>query len=318
MKNPLQTFEPNEIGRDFVIGDLHGSLSCFENLLVNIAFDKTKDRMFSVGDLVDRGPDSLKCLELIKEPWFHCVLANHEQMMQEAFNGGYMGNFWVQNGGYWGHTALEDWKKKKPLNESDQHVPDPDSTKLFDLLPLVDELPFVITVKMKGGNKFHIIHAELPPGHSITDDVLSSPDKILELAKIQSRDGDFFLWGRFMFAPLYGMDFSRCEKLKRVIAYRYRESYGVFNDKLSHIISGHTIMHHPITVIGQTNIDTCAYSSYDREAKKHNALTCVELGTWAFYQATSETFRPVLPITVNIDDIEKLRQNKELSHEVTY
>ena len=68
----------NENGRDFVVSDIHG---CYDTLMVELAqidFDQHKDRLFSVGDLVDRGPDSLKCLKLIEEPWFHPVIGNHE------------------------------------------------------------------------------------------------------------------------------------------------------------------------------------------------------------------------------------------------
>lgn len=313
VKNPLKTFQPNEAGRDFVIGDLHGSLACFNKLLEGIGFDKAKDRMFSVGDLVDRGPNSLECLALIKEPWFHCVLANHEQMMLEAFDGGYMGQFWVQNGGYWGHTAYQDFVKSKAYvaNELDRHVPDPASTQLFELLPFVRELPYLITVHMPAGNKFHLIHAELPPGQSIpiTDATLADPENVRRLATIQAPDGDFLLWGRFMFGQFYKMNVSNFEKVKRIVAYKFRESFGWFNEKLSHIISGHTIMQHPMTIIGQTNIDTGAYGSNDRDAAKWESLTCIELKTWTFYQATPYLFRTVTPLTVNRDDVLKVRSD---------
>ena len=49
MKNPLKTFGPNEKGRDFGIGDLHGCIALLEKLLVNINFDESVDRIFSVG-----------------------------------------------------------------------------------------------------------------------------------------------------------------------------------------------------------------------------------------------------------------------------
>jgi Calcineurin-like phosphoesterase len=116
MKNPIKTFEPNTVGRDFVIGDLHGSYTAFENLLEKLYFDETKDRMFSVGDLCDRGPNSLACLGLLHEPWFHAVLSNHEQMMLEKFRGGYMGEYWFQNGGHWGMEAWNDSKNLSATN----------------------------------------------------------------------------------------------------------------------------------------------------------------------------------------------------------
>ena len=68
----------NKIGRDFVVGDLHGHRSLFETELERIGFRPDRDRVFSVGDLIDRGPDSLATLALIEEPWFFAVLGNHE------------------------------------------------------------------------------------------------------------------------------------------------------------------------------------------------------------------------------------------------
>lgn len=312
MKNTLKTFEPNTKGRDFVIGDLHGSYSCFENLLKNLNFDPAVDRMFSVGDLVDRGPESLKCLSLIREPWFHAVLSNHEQMMLEAFTGGYMGQYWTMNGGMWGLNAAilaEALKKQASLGEYPlpENVTEADYA-LIDLLKDVEELPFLITVNRPDGKKFHIIHAELPPGYNnITDSDMSSPDAVFRLAKIQARDGDAFLWSRFLFANFYRANLSNTDKVIRTVAYKYRNSYGPFNDKLSHIISGHTILQRPVTLIGQTNIDTGAYGSYDRDARDWEALTCVDLGAWKFYQATENTFREVQPVTVDRAAIDALR-----------
>jgi serine/threonine protein phosphatase 1 len=309
MKNPIQTFEPNEHGRDFVIGDLHGSLSSFQNLLKNLNFDETKDRMFSVGDLIDRGPDSPGCLELLHKPWFHSVLSNHEQMMLEAFDGGPMGRYWLQNGGSWGTAAQHDWvdSKRSVSNELDRNTPHPDSVKVFDALPVLRELPYIITVKMKDNKKFHIIHAELPPEQVLTDATLADPATVMEYAKIETREGEFFLWGRHMFRMFYGIDLTKVAKLKRTVAYKYSENFGWFNDELSHIISGHTIMQRPITIIGQTNIDTGAHGSYSRDACVYEALTCIELQTWKFYQATETTFRTVNPITINKDEVQKLR-----------
>lgn len=72
--------ETNRAGRDFVIGDLHGEYLVLQSLLAAADFDKSKDRLISVGDLVDRGPDSLRCAELLYEPWFHAIAGNHDLM----------------------------------------------------------------------------------------------------------------------------------------------------------------------------------------------------------------------------------------------
>lgn len=73
-------FEKNTKGRDFVVGDIHGCLLTLEACLKEINFNKETDRMFSVGDLVDRGAQSLDCAYLTQQDWFHSVIGNHEQM----------------------------------------------------------------------------------------------------------------------------------------------------------------------------------------------------------------------------------------------
>ena len=297
MKNPIKTFEANTVGRDFVIGDLHGAKAVLDNLLSNINFDKTVDRLFSVGDLVDRGPQSMECLELLYEPWFHAVLSNHEQMMWEAFHGGYTGMFWLRNGGFWGAEALNDWRY-----QSSGRIPAESSLKLFDALNKVSELPYLITVKLLNGKQVHVIHAELPPGQCITDADLASPEKVMELATTQSYDGDYFTWGRHVFYHFFKGHLADLDKVKRTVAYHYGRG-SVFNDSLSHIISGHTIVQQPLTILGQTNIDTGAYGSICADAAAWEALTCLELNTWKFYQATLTEFREVQSVVVTKDDI---------------
>ena len=314
MKNPLKTLEANTIGRDFVIGDLHGSYSVFENLLKGINFNPTKDRIISVGDMVDRGPDSLKCLELIREPWFHTVLANHEQMMSDKFSDGWSGAYWFQNGGFWGAEAYNCFKAMK--NPESHMIPTDAAMHLIDLIPLVDELPFLITVNTKSGKKFHVLHAELPSGvGKITDMELSVPEEVLLLATTQRGDGDAFVWSRNLFYNFYNTDLSNRDKVIRTVS--YVGATKIFNDELSHVISGHTILQKPMTIVGQTNIDTGAYHSYwiPAEPYSHNgiapkswaALTCVELDTWKFFQATSDSFKEIEPFVVSKEDLAALK-----------
>ena len=67
MKNIVHTYEANLEGRDFVVGDIHGEYDQFMKELEKVNFDKNIDRVFSVGDLVDRGKDSYWCLLLQDE-----------------------------------------------------------------------------------------------------------------------------------------------------------------------------------------------------------------------------------------------------------
>lgn len=69
--------------RTIVIGDVHGCAQEFEALLLALKL-KPKDRVFQVGDLVNRGPDSHRTIELAKQYNVSCVLGNHEVRLLKA------------------------------------------------------------------------------------------------------------------------------------------------------------------------------------------------------------------------------------------
>lgn len=98
----LKTLPENTRGHDYFVGDIHGCYDELMRALDEAGFDPSRDRLISVGDLVDRGPDSKKCLELTREPWFHAVLGNHEDMLVEACReGGDALYDYVLSGGEW-------------------------------------------------------------------------------------------------------------------------------------------------------------------------------------------------------------------------
>jgi len=231
--------------------------------------------------------------------------------MYEAFHGGYMGAYWFPNGGNWGmeaHNVFRNQEARRQGRVTETLVGSEEDYELIDLLELVKELPFIITINHKSGKKFHIIHAELPPREKITDFDLEQPERVLDLATRQTHDGDMFLWGRYRFAPFYKADLGNRAKIIRTV--NNNGLAETFNDKLSHIISGHTIMHNPVTLVGQTNIDTGAYHSYPERRQsgyesvpKWAGLTCVCFDDWKFYKATTTDFKEVQPFTINRADV---------------
>lgn len=84
----------------WIVGDLHGCRSQLDALLLENDFDKQNDLLISVGDLIDRGPDSVGCLQLLEEPWFRCVRGNHEEMALQALHR-HDPLLWMMNGGDW-------------------------------------------------------------------------------------------------------------------------------------------------------------------------------------------------------------------------
>ncbi|MGI4859765.1 MAG: metallophosphoesterase [Janthinobacterium lividum] len=99
--NMIVHFARNRAGRDFAVGDVHGCFPLLRQRLEETGFDPACDRLFSVGDLVDRGPDSEVVLDWISQPWFHAVRGNHEQMAIDSAAGRYDRDNYRANGGAW-------------------------------------------------------------------------------------------------------------------------------------------------------------------------------------------------------------------------
>ena len=68
----------NQAGRDFVIGDVHGAFDFVLDAMQLAGFDRVRDRLFSVGDLVDRGAGSHRAGRFLAQPYVYAVPGNHE------------------------------------------------------------------------------------------------------------------------------------------------------------------------------------------------------------------------------------------------
>ncbi|MCL2557530.1 MAG: metallophosphoesterase [Treponema sp.] len=154
--------EKNAAGRDFVCGDIHGCFGDLEEALEERGFDKARDRLFCVGDLMDRGPASALAAEYMGAPWFFSTLGNHERMFLKASDRGVPRsaqlssiNHHISNGGDWAYGKL------------------PPETKSA-LLEGVKALPLAIQV----GDAL-IVHAALPEVESL-EEIEEDPSEHIE------------------------------------------------------------------------------------------------------------------------------------------
>lgn len=69
--------------RRIVIGDVHGHYDALMKLLEAIAPGKS-DRVYFLGDLIDRGPDSARVIQFVRESGYQSLLGNHEHLLLEA------------------------------------------------------------------------------------------------------------------------------------------------------------------------------------------------------------------------------------------
>lgn len=136
----IQRFSRNRSGRDFAVGDVHGCFDKLRDVLVSVNFNESIDRLFSVGDLVDRGPSSEEAVDWIAKPWFHAVRGNHEQMAIGVAEGRHDWGNYLANGGGW-FLALDEDRQKL-------------IAKAFDTLP------YAIEVDTEHG-RVGIVHADI-------------------------------------------------------------------------------------------------------------------------------------------------------------
>jgi serine/threonine protein phosphatase 1 len=79
-----------------IVGDVHG---CFDTLVALIDKCPKDDQFCFVGDLIDRGPQSRRVVDLILEHGWLCVMGNHERMALESGIGRSQYRLWMLNGG---------------------------------------------------------------------------------------------------------------------------------------------------------------------------------------------------------------------------
>lgn len=68
--------------RIIAIGDIHGCADEFEELLEKLAVSSC-DRLVLLGDLVNRGPDSLRVLDIARRAGAIAILGNHEHRLRK-------------------------------------------------------------------------------------------------------------------------------------------------------------------------------------------------------------------------------------------
>ena len=141
----IVTLPENTKGRDFVVGDIHGCFELFEKALAAVGFDPQKDRVISVGDLVDRGPESPQCLYYLNQPWFHAIRGNHEEILMRLFQDG----------------VLNEEGVKKNIPHGMGWMLDETTDSLQDIRDAMQKLPLVIEVETAMG-KMGFVHADVP------------------------------------------------------------------------------------------------------------------------------------------------------------
>lgn len=254
----------NPNGRDFVVGDIHGHLSRLEKVLDYHQFRPECDRLIAVGDLINRGTDSLSTLRLLSEPWFFAVAGNHERMISQ-----------LRQALTRRQLSPDEREKLKTIGAQwllgayDALNEDKWADLITEIMNLISQMPLMIQVG-NGPEAVGVVHAELPDW-----DWNRSVARLERIKKVkfwdQPRDEpsiESILWGRAQIQSL--LNGERNDRHIEGIAW---------------VIQGHSILNAPKRAGNRLWIDTGAY-----ESQPSRGLSIVELG-------------PVITVTTHFRDL---------------
>lgn len=211
----IQTFGKNEKGFDWVVGDIHGCFTRLQRVLDAIGFDEENDRLFSTGDLVDRGQDSHMVLDWLAKPCNFAVQGNHEWLCINSRNGGsYMGKasdeLYKEDGGAWFFELSEDRQN--------------------EVVWALSNLPHMIEVQMTG-EVYGIVHANVPfADWDYTKYVLQGNDESKKEAFKQ-----FMTWDRTRFNSQL---MSKISGIDRVFVGHNMTEYPLFEGNMIYLDTG--------------------------------------------------------------------------------
>lgn len=154
------------MGYTYVMSDIHGQLDSFFDILRQIKL-QPEDKLYILGDVIDRGPHGIKILQhIMNMPNAKMLPGNHEYMMLNALGEPYDGiernisrccDLWYSNGGGVTHMSwlfLSKQEKKEIIN-------------------YLKSLPLNIDIEATG-KKYRLVHAADGVFHSRYIDIHSS------------------------------------------------------------------------------------------------------------------------------------------------
>jgi len=132
----------------YVLSDIHGQYDAFMRMLKKIKFSN-KDILYILGDVIDRGPESLKILDYIMDKSnIYMIKGNHEEMMIKYYNTKNIKDYklWKRNGG------LATLKRLEEISLEQQEI----------YLKYLRKLPLLKKIEVQG-KEYLLVHAGIHP-----------------------------------------------------------------------------------------------------------------------------------------------------------
>lgn len=231
---PVRRYKKNTAGRDFVVGDLHGCFAQLQTELESRRYDPARDRLFAVGDLVDRGAESASVLDVVRRYDIQSVRGNHEDIIVRWHRHGGKDSVVRSNGGEWALELADD------------------EARLNDIVSYMAALPYAIEIETDDG-LVGIVHANVP---------LPSWAETVQALEQENRDGRIrrkVMWDRSRWktrraANLFSIRRTAAHLLRRITSGWREPSRRV--EGVAAVIVGHTPTPRMLIRGNVINVDT--------------------------------------------------------------
>lgn len=143
----------------YVLSDIHGEAERFHGMLKKISYGPG-DKLYILGDVVDRGPDGIGLLlEIMDDPGMTMLLGNHEYMFLQCFRPWATEvdhSRWARNGNAPTLAGFQRLREKQQV----------------EILGFLATLPTHLEVAV-GARRFYLVHGF--PGENVHDAVWGRP-----------------------------------------------------------------------------------------------------------------------------------------------
>lgn len=212
----------NKLGIDYVVGDIHGKYTELYNQLTELGFNSKIDRLICVGDLIDRGTENFRCLEILTNDWFFSVFGNHEEMAISVA------------GVNEGDQLLKAMHVYKDMNGNGWFLDRPKHVQAV-YAAAFETLPYLIEIEGPNNTKIGVAHAEI---------WTNSWKEIVE--SYHERDKRHVIWGR---------EIPKLHRDRGIKTYKPVEGIDL-------VIHGHSTTPNPYRLGNRLYINTGAYGSF--------------------------------------------------------
>jgi len=162
---PPNEFDPRPKDGDLCVGDIHADLDGFKNLLKIANWNPDTQRVFLLGDILDRGHQAKECLDFVRSNGIISILGNHCD--------------WHYR---YSKHLIEHLKtgKKIPMKLDKVHKNtfeqfSSNEEYISYMSPIIDEFPLYLDFEDSQGKGF-LLHAGIDPFNTIED---QQPDKMM-------------------------------------------------------------------------------------------------------------------------------------------